>query len=358
MKSFIRMILSLVSVFVGLGALGAYDSSSPAVPIGIVVKGRQAVTQYLLGQVDYVEVKITGKSVVTSEFSNTYYLSHEWLANAGYKFDGSFGALSQAIGTVSFTAELMPVESGNFDAQLSINFFSQTGKSLMEGGAWLNIHEGLANQLTAVAEPWVSINGSIDIVFPVELGPQAKWFTLDYRSRPEQEFYTDRFGDISVIQNVPSSLIGYGYLATTDRIDGSVHVINLATGEVLSPDHVRVLMGQFSSSDVRVVSNPTDGNWMNNTQFYLSEGQVYGRAPLLEVVGRGLVYKADFSVSVWGGETRVYPVMVTVKSLSDGREVTYGKEFNIYLAPGVTYQIVVDYGGQVRDWDADPNPKG
>lgn len=358
MKSFVRLLLSLMFAFVGLGAVAAFEEINPKVPIGVVVKGRQAVTQYLLQKVDYVLITIEGKSVVSPESWSRYLLFHDQLAGAGYKFDGSFGALSEAIASTSFSVELLPVEKGRYDAKMNITLLDQAGSSLMRGVGWMDVEEGKAGQLVSTVRPWVWINDKFDVVFPAELGPQAKWLTLDNKGRSAKEFYVEQNGDGgSVIRNFPSILIGDGYLSVTDS-GGSIRVIDFTSGEVLSPERVQVFMYQLGSSDVNTVTSPADGNWMKDVQFYLSDGQIFGRAPLLEVVGEGKVNEVDFSVPVWGTDSRIYPVSVTVKSLSDGKESTFWTEYKLFLELGVTFQIVVDYGDQVRDWEADPSPKG
>ncbi len=357
MKNIIRWIISSVFVFVGLSAVAAFQDINPKVPIGVTVKGRQAVTQYMHKQVERIEITIGGKSVVSPEYMNRHFLFHEDLAKAGYKFDGSFGALSEAIASTSFSVDLLPVENGRYDAEMNIVYYDKGGASLMRGVAWLNVGVGKGGQFVSVVEPWVWINDKIDVVLPGAIGPQSKWLTLDYKGRSAQEFYVDRFEGESVIRNFPSSLIGDGYLSVTDS-GGSIRVIDFTSGEVLSSTQVLVLMGKIGSSDVRMVNSPVDGNWMKDINFYQNEGRVYGRAPLLEVVGRGTVHDVDFSVPVWGTENRIYPVSVTVRSLPDGKESKFWTEYKLFLELGVTFQIVVDYGDQVRDWEADPSPKG
>jgi hypothetical protein len=152
-----------------------------------------------------------------------------------------------------------------------------------------------------------------------------------------------------------------GYLTITDRF-GNVRVISLVNGEVVPHGKVFLYLDKTQSSEIQIVDAST-GNWLPTTQFYQTDGLLYGRVPLLEVVGTGTVVTAEFSVKVWGTDRWVIPDSIILKSLADGKMVRiYGdtafRFFRLYLEPGMKYQIVVEFGDKYRDWDTDPNPRG
>jgi hypothetical protein len=165
----------------------------------------------------------------------------------------------------------------------------------------------------------------------------------------------------SIIVGFPVSHLGTGYLTIADRM-GNISVVSLMNGEVVPHDKVRLYLDKVHSSEVQIVNYVT-GNWLPTLNFYQSDGVLYGRVPLLEVVGRGGVVTAEFSVRVWGTDHWVVPNSIILKSLADGKvERIFGtmvfQFFNLYLDAGQKYQIIVDFGDKYRDWDADPNPKG
>ncbi len=359
MKNVVRwimMVLGLISVT----ALGAYTGSNPKVPSSVAVLGRQAVAQHLLSQVDSIQIQVAGESIMTPADWNRYYFGHEALEKMGYTFNGSVVELFDIIGRQSFAVDAKAI-NGRYDIRLEIKFLDLSGVVLLNGSAYFDVTMADNGSLFSNTEPWVWIYSEIDIVMDEVIGYEAHWTDLQYGGHAPVDFMVINEGNGSLIRNFPVSHLGMGYLTVTDR-SGNVRVISLINGEIVPHNKVYLYLDQTHSSEVQTVDCVT-GNWLPTSNFYQSDGVLYGRVPLLEVVGRGDVVTAEFSVKVWGTDRWVIPDSIIVKSLADGKAVRiYGttafRFFNLYLDAGMKYQIIVEFGDKYKDWDADPSPKG
>ena len=361
MKSMIRWFVGFVTVFVlGLGAMGAYLDSNPKVPIKVALLGRQAVTQHLLSQVNMIQVQVSGESVMTPADWNLYYIGREALEKMGYTFNGSTVELFDVISRQYFTVDAKPI-NGHYDIGLDIEFFDQSGALLLSGSAYFEVMTADNGSLYANVEPWISIPSEIDIVADEILGHESHWTDLQYGGLSPTDCMVYSDGSMSIIRGFPINRLGTGYLTVTDRF-GNVRVIDLVTGTIVPHSKVNLYLDQAHSSEVQIVDGVT-GNWLSKTSFYQSDNVLYGRVPLLEVVGTGNSVTAEFSVRVWGTDRLVVPDSIILKSLSDGKMVrmfgdTVFRFFNLQLDAGVKYQIIVQFGDKFLDWDADPNPRG
>ncbi len=360
MKTLIRWFLSLVFCFVSLVTFGADTGSNPKVPFSVAVLGRQAVIQHLFSQVDNLMIQVGGESVVTPADWNRYHFGREALEKMGYTFNGSAVELFDIVGRQSFAVDAKAI-NGQYDIRLEIKFSDTSGAVLLNGSAYFDVAMADNGSLYSNTEPWVGIPSDIDIVTDEVIGYEAHWTDLQYGGHAPVDFMVINEGNGSLIRNFPVSHLGMGYLTVTDR-SGNVSVVSLVNGKIVPHSKVNLYLDQTHSSEVKIVDCVT-GNWLQTSNFYQSDGVLYGRVPLLEVVGRGGVVTAEFSVKVWGTDRWVIPDSIIVKSLADGKAVRiYGttafRFFNLYLDAGMKYQIIVEFGDKYRDWDANPSPMG
>lgn len=360
MKKIVRLFLSMVFGFVSLATFGVYTGSNPKVPFSVAVLGRQAVTQHLLSQVDSFQIQLDGESIVTPADWNRYFFGREALEKMGYTFNGSVVELFDIIGRQSFGVDARPI-NGMYDINLHIKFLDQSGVVLLNGSAYFDVTTADNGSLFSNTEPWVWIPSEIDIVTDEVIGYEVHWTDLQYGGYAPADFITVEVNGKSIIVGFPVGHLGTGYLTVVDG-SGNLRVVSLVSGEVVPHGKVYLYLDKVHSSEVGIVDAIT-GNWLPTLNFYQSDGVLYGRVPLLEVVGRGGVVTAEFSVKVWGTDRWVIPDSIIVKSLADGKAVRhYGdtafRFFDLYLDPGAKYQVIVEFGDKYRDWDADPNPKG
>lgn len=358
MKTWIRLFVSLV--FGLITTFGAYAGSNPKVPFSVAVLGRQAVTQHLLSQVDSIQIQVAGESIITPADWNLYFFGREALEKMGYTFNGSAVDLFDIISRQAFAVDVKSI-NGRYDIRLEIKFLDLSGAVLLNGSAYFDVTMAENGSLYSNMEPWVTIPSEIDIVTDEVIGYEAHWTDLQHGGRSPADFMVTNEGNGSKIRGFPISHLGMGYLTVTDR-SGNVRVISLVTGKVVPHNRVHLYLDKTHSSEVQTVDCVT-GNWFPTSNFYQSDGLLYGRVPLLEVVGNGGVVTAEFSVKVWGTDRWVIPDSIIVKSLADGKSVRhYGdtafRFFRLYLESGMKYQIIVEFGDKYRDWDADPSPKG
>lgn len=355
----IRWFALVLGLIFGLNfstVFGAYTGINPKVPWGVAVLGRQAVTQHLLSQVDNITIQVSGESIVTPADWNLHYFGREALEKLGYTFKGSAVELFDIIGRQSFSVDAKSIK-GTYDIRLEIKFCDSSGAVLLNGSAYFDVASADNGSLYSNTEPWVWISSEIDIVTDEVIGYEARWTDLQYGGYRPIDLMVINEGNGSLIKNFPVSHLGTGYLTISDRT-GNVRMVSLVNGEIVPHNKVRLYLDQARSSEVRIAICAS-GNWLPNISFYQSDGAIYGRVPLLEVVGNGLVNTAEFSVKVWGTDRWVMPNSIIVKSLADGKaERVLGSTFNLYLNAGMKYQIIVDFGDKYLDWDADPSPKG
>jgi len=356
MKRSISILVGIIIVSTSTFAQTIADASqAPAVPVEFVMKGRQAVTDYLVDQVNWVSVNFTGASIVGFQSS---FLDTNTLFNQGYIHKGSFSELSDAVAKTPFSAQVVPRPEGFYDITAEIKFIDLNSKILLQGNGYLDIN-GMKGDghIDTSFNPWVMINPYISIKFSNPINA-AKWVGRNWAT--PQDFYPN-YDNASII-TVPSSILGDGYLVVADQ-SGSVQALDLSSGYVLTGKLVLAVLGNLNSNDIRVLKNPTSLAF-ENLSFYKSGGQIYGRVPLTElIIDKNAVVNFEVEVSVWGIDQKVTPARAFVKSIyinakggGSNIDAEIPRGYSITLAPGI-YHIRLDYS-DVLDWDQDPNPKG
>ena len=355
----------VISTPVGGTSIGIQnvDSSIPNIPIDISDKGRRAITEYLLPQVNYVTVNFSGMSVVNGT-TPSWYLSRDDMRQRGYIHDGMFSELTNSLANIAFSGQVIPTPGGWYDVECQVYCWSADNKLLLSGGGSLSLRQNPDGTLSAgTFDPWLQINNNIVATTPSIT--TAKWLGPNYQDQP-----------VTVVMDYTG--VGYGVLLSMNMIDqgGSLIVagpngnlfgwsIGLGTPIVGKAVH-NALLGNVRSSDVLPLVNATSIG-ASGQQFYTDNGQIYGRFPLLDVTTQGMNVGDNFTVPVWGSKTGVQPSRVYVTPMFYSGPVSagstaIGQEFQVpsgytVSLPAGGYHIRVEFD-QVLDWDANPNPKG
>lgn len=340
-----------ISTPVGGGG-GGGANQNPIVPIEVAVKGRQAVTDYLVKQVDHVTVNYGGASVV-APWQNNNYLSADQLAKMGY-VKGSFASLSDAIATQQFTASVMPTPDGQYIVSVSIVMYSIDNAGVFSGMGYLPIAQQKGGILwVGEFNPFVTLNDQITVKVSGQINA-AMWVGPGWDNKSQLVITADSGGSSIIL---PTKYLEYGYLAVADA-NGNAQAIDLKSGTVIPGTKIFAMMGQTTAGDVRVLRDPQTINLVN-WSFYKNNGQIFGRIPLTEIVirGNGQV-NFNFGVKVWGTDQVIVP-QIFVSSV-DGKlpeyevPASYQGQFSSAFDPGV-YHVRLVFNG-VLDWTQNPNP--
>jgi hypothetical protein len=349
--------------------------TAPAVPITVFVKGRQAIVNYLLTQVNAVSVEYDGRSVVAPE---NRYLFVDQLEALGYKHRGSFTELSEALAGMEFKQKVVPTPQGSYEVQVRLSLWAPpandrgSSSKAFEGSGFLNISRVDGKLTAGEFQPWVTLNGTLAVKFPARLRA-AKWLNKnDVGSAEDLETMWDSVGSTVFM---PTRLIKSGYLAFADE-NGNAAALNIEDGaaKLIEGEQVVALLGGLRSSDIRSLRNPTVFD-AGGTQFYRSGSKIYGRFPLLDVaLDQGFKSAFYFQVPVWGNNVNIPPtdVFVTPIFLNEkgggqpsGWKVGVEQQLQfqqnaggwlLNVPPGL-YHIRTEFYG-VSDPEADPSPKG
>jgi len=352
--------LYLVSVSVSL-VFGAGEKptppppSGPLVPIDVVAKGRQGVVDYLLKQVDQVQIQTVGRSVLTSELQ---WITSVDLKNRGYIHPGSFWELQNALASVEFREEVIQLPGGGYDVNVKLAFFDKDGARILEGWGYVPIN--FAGVITDEIRPWIGLPETV-LVKDYRIITAAKWMGKNWKDEPLPISYQNGYSTISI----PQSLLGQGTLALAS-MTGQVSGWNFENGGFLPGKQIIALLGKLNSSEIRVLRNPEIID-AGDVQFYFSEGYIYGRFPLTELVlNEPLTTTVNFTIPVWGQDMRIAPAMLYITPISvnddrsrlvPGQEYTLGAPGGSWTVPAGIYHLRIVFPN-VLDWTADPNPKG
>lgn len=344
---------------------------APVVPMDVALKGRQGVTDYLMFQVERVSIGYSGRSFVNTGVNN-HHFGLQWLKDLGYVHRGQFTELSDALSRIGFGAEVVPLPNGQYDISCSVYYYTADGKRALSGSGWLDIQRDPSGDLTAgTFRPWMSINGNI-LLQPTNDIRSAKWLGPQREEKYLSVYYEEGQNDPRIL--IPVNLLERGYLIVSDYY-GNVTGWNLSNGQVIRGKYLLGLLGQTGSSDIKSIPNPGTINaqtlGIENIQFYKSEGQVYGRFPLFDVVTDQVIKEGFFfEVSVWGATNKIAPskVFVTAVYLAPGwTGLNIGTEYELpFDTTHGGFQINIPPGGyhircqfdDLLDWESDPNPKG
>ncbi|MBU6426829.1 hypothetical protein KGQ27_01145 [Patescibacteria group bacterium] len=335
----------------------------PVVPASVAVSGRQAIANYLTFQIDHVLVQYTGASVVTP---GSVYLDANALKSFGYGHRGSFAELSASTASQVFSAQVVPTPDGFYSVQVNVTYYTADNRQVFLGNGWLNIQTNPDGTLTAGQfQPWVNLNSQIAIQYTNYIGA-AKWIGHYGSSQDLQVSYDGQNSTVIV----PEKVLGDGYFVVSD-LNGNVSGWDLSNGTALNGKTVVALLGQTSSSDIRVLQDPISFD-AGGSQFYKSGEKFFGRFPLLDVtLHQPLKTGIYFLVPVWGMSQGIAPtrMFVTPVYFEDNSvpNPAVGQEYElpwnadaggfIMNLPIGGYHIRCEFQG-VLDWESDPSPKG
>lgn len=357
-----RKFLVLFSVILNVVTFGQ-DFNAPTVPLEVLAQGRQSVIANLIGRIDRVELTYEGRSVVGD---SVQVIQHEQLKALGAKHAGSFSELSDALAGIYYSSKVIPTPEGQFDVHVGVRYLTSAGSVAFMGYGYLDITEGPDGELTAGKfRPSVWLNPAV-VFETATIVTAARWTARNQGSIDLAVNY--RYGsDGTVVTTVtfPTASLGEGYLAVTD-VTGEVFALDLKTGQAVHARSVFALLGQTTSSDIRVLRNPASLD-LPGYSFYASGGQIYGRVPLTELVLDQLT-RVSFtaSIPIWGTEKKIVPSQVFVtpivfrdlngNDIPDtliGKRVEYPYGYTFDLPPG-GYHVEIFYNG-VHDYSADPD---
>lgn len=343
------------------GPVGYYASyDAPTVPIEVALKGREAVTGYLLRQVDRVTINYTGRSIVQPGMQD-HYLDSSMLKQLGYVHEGQFTELADAISSQLFLAKVIKTPDGFYDVGVQVNCYTAEGKRALSGNGQLGISENKDGTLSAQPfQPWIMINETITV--PVTNIIAAKWLGVN---GGEQDLSLQSGPALPTGINLPVGLLGRGYLVFADY-NGDVEGWDMKTGNAIAGKQIIALLGKTQSQDVVSLRNPQTID-SGNVSFYSSNGQIYGRFPLIDLVTEGdLNLPVWFTVKVWPNAT-VAPARVFVTPIytSSPTQMVIGQEYEVPFSDGAGafllrlqaggYHVRFSFDG-VQDWNADPFP--
>lgn len=316
--------------------------SQAIIPIELVSAGEQRITDYIIGKTSNADVSFYGGSLATIPQIRNIPLS--LLRERGYTHDGSFTELSRALGTVEFSAKIVPNPVKWYDIGVNIYVHDDASNVIMEGTGYANVE---------TTNGIVVKDFSVTMYLPSEIlaYTQAKSaMVVDiYGNRTEMEVTGWKAG-LSLI-HIPSWMLG------TDRNlmvydDGNVYSINLRTGEKFQGVQVFARLGLIKSPNIASVNEDLQLDW----NFYTENGLIYGEYPLLDVVA-----KKPFSVGydiigvkVWGTDTVLHPSRIIIRSITDGKEYEVPSGKRIGVVAGY-YHIFTEWNW-VKDSTDNPNP--
>lgn len=340
--------------------------SAPIVPIEIVVQGRQDVVQYLLKQVDHVRVSFGGDSIVGNNADQ--YITRDELAKRGYIHRGSADELFSAVGKTAFSASVVKTPRGYYDVRTWIEFQGIDNKILLTGSGNLNIQEGPGQIIFAdTFEPWVWIQGDI-LVKRGGLSSGAMFVPANGQSTSSDILYQNEYnnGTPFALYDVPVQYLGEGNLIINDNNVGGVIGWNLKTGEFLVGKKVAAVIGTIQSNEAIIIKNPQSFSQAFSAKtkdiiFYRSDGKVYGRFPLIQLVNASRVEEFIFpTIKIWGTDEVLPPKDIKMENIftDPSSPVTNGslptKNGSFYLdAPAGSSFIKMKF--DIDDESAGPN---
>jgi hypothetical protein len=362
----LKFVLALISFLVLSSGLRAgddgsqhLDMSAPVVPAEIVAAGRQAVTAYLLESIDSAYVSYRGASLLNQGRPNFHFLDREDLAERGYKTPGSFTEFSAAISGLGSRVQLTELPYGGFDLEVEVVCYDKNRRTVLKGVAYFGF-EKTEDGLMGSTRVFVSFPQNLHILVSGRV-LDARWLgsegvvSLD-RTNVENE-------GMSVIQ-VPMRALANGLIAISSS-EGGVVVIDPRRG-ILRGQWATTAIQDLVASDIVTTSDEIWAEKFFALQgfFYLSQGRVYGRYPLVEInVVDWIDQRFNLRVPIFGGNGDwVYPATRVQVKVLRSETAPAGDVFDLpirdgsyrFTLPKGTYQIFIEFDG-VRDWEQDPN---
>lgn len=309
--------------------------TDPIVPIDVVQNGRQAVASYLGKYVHHAQVKFVGRSLARSEF---HYVSLEELRQHGYIHDGSFTELFEATAHVQFNGRILPTPQGYYDLRVEIEYQSKDNRVLFTGNGYAYVRDGgeKGDGLTATFDPWVWIPDNILVESTWTTG--AKWVSGGWNREP-QELPVYYLNNTDILIQVSTSFLEDGMIliSNLDENGQKLTGYRLDNGLILTGKRLIAELGKSNSSAVQLVKDSVDFS-KNLLQAYETEGQVYGRVPLTELVLTNPNKEAFYvSIGVWNSNKTLHPSRIVVEVISQDTNVPGGglpQEFDLTPIPG------------------------
>lgn len=331
----------LTVVFATLLIVASVFAADPTVPVEVAIKGRQSVTDYLNGQIDHVQIKYSGDSIVLPSWQ-AITLDRNTLQAQGYIHDGSFAEFSQAIYNMAFSGDVVATPSGNYDVRVSIEVFNASNETVLIGNGYLNIwRDNYGNLQVGKFEPYLMIPAKINIAVPGYVDA-AKWVSQRGGSI-DLDIYWDSTGHPRI--SIAPSLLENGNLLWTSG--GHIIGYNLTTGATLSGQNIYAILGKSQSSDTEVLIAPAviGPSYYSFNQY---GDQVVGRFPLRDVLvpKGGVTMEFSINVPIWGSTKKLSPSRIYVKPLYTvgGSKLNDGEWYEVPSQNGVFLKVFLQAG--------------
>ena len=364
---------ALVAIIIVIGSMfnmniRADYLTDPIVPINVAQKGQQAVASYLSKYVHHAMIKFDGRSLAAPE---THYVSLEELREYGYIHDGSFTELFEATAHVQFNGQILLTLQGYYDLRVEIEYQSKDNRVLFVGNGYAYVRDAgeKGDGLIATFDPWVWIPDNILVESTWSNG--AKWVSGGWNREP-QELPVYFLNNNEALIQVSTSFLEDGMIliSNLDENGQKLTGYRLDNGLVLRGKQLIAELGKIHSSAVQLVKDSVDFS-KNLPQAYETEGQVYGRVPLTELVLTNPNKEAFFvSIGVWNSNKVLHPSRIVVEVISQDTNVPGGgllQEFDLTPIPGEQdgwwglnlpagiYHLRM-YFPEVKDYLLNPNP--
>ena len=320
MKHLLIVLLALLTSFTHLnaGPSASVSPEGPTVSLDVLIKGKQAVMSDLLKRVNYAVITATGDSVAGPDYQRTKYLWPEMLKNLGYVNAGSFSQLEKAISQVDFQVAIIPVPQGEYrgyDVRIEILLYDGDNKVLIKGKGYPNIARQSDGSLTSEETPlYVWMHDFINI--PVSKSANSvRWVSARNGSQELSITYSNNENFVTL----PSYMIQAGMLLVSEDkgFGPEITGYDLVNGYAQVGQRLWLAVGQLQSGDVSVIK---DQAVYQHTAgyFYLSNREVHGSFPLIELVATKAFVQVDtFDAKVWGTKELLAPVEVTIEVIKD-----------------------------------------
>ena len=326
------LVIALVAKIATAG--GVYPTTpvkSLTVPVAVAIKGRQAVTDYLLKQVESVTVQFSGNSLVGNNW-NDRVMGMDYLSSmGGYVHRGQFTELSDAIASTSFSGSVVQTPEGYYDVRVTLTLSTSNGATAFNGSGSLNIwKDGNGHLNVGNFNPLIDINQSVSIVVS-NYASAAKWTGKYGRSTDLQTSWDGQNTTITI----PVGYLDDGFLLYADGSSGAITGWNMNNGSSLTGQQIFAVLGQTQSGAVTSLRNPAKIDAGYNSFYNFGNPEFVGRFPLLDVVlTQWTNIPVNLNVPVWGvSQTTVSPshVYVTPIYLNDGgySGLKVGQEYDV-----------------------------
>ncbi len=330
------------------------NASAPMVPFDTILAGRQATVRFLLSQVDHAQWNFSGRSL---NIPWTYVMDRKAMRGAGYNTPGSFDQISKATASQPFSAEVIPTPENYYDVSVELTYYNTNNVAVLHGYGQLDIEEGPAGTLVVKGDfsPYVYIPWNLQTTIPGACGDSVRFIGRNWGG--QQDLNTECDGTDAIV-TLELGMLEDGNLLVSNGNDTWGYSLN--GGGFLQGQRVWALIGQSSSSEVRVASGFND--LVGNTVFYSNNGwMLYGRMPVGEInLLQGFTGDVTIEVPVYGAHRTIRPTSVTMTKLQKEGSPLSSKRIEVpfdatkgtwkFSAPAGIYQIECTFPS-VNDFD-------